>query len=450
MRIPRLLLPVALAAVPAAASGAAPPDGGAGPTFTLGLDAMAAATAVEQDTLPSPPAVFSRMASAGYLATYLELEAMAAAHPDAPPQWRGLLDELRGWTRAMLGDEQGALALEPGAPPRAALPEGFDDLLPVPAVPEIIEAARSRRLVIVNEAHHVARGRALTYELLQGLHDQGYRYLAVEAVSRRRADALAERGHPDLSTGTYTREPVFGDLLRRALEIGYTVVAYDTFPTGCRPTAEDPNRCTTLRDSLGAAAVHEQTFARDPEARVLMHVGYSHVVPEPRQGGARWLAYWMRERGVAPLTVEQTEMRERADPAHEPAEYRRAEALGWLTGPVVLRRPEGGWYRSPAGGFGSVEMQVFTPRARRVAGRPDWLFSLGRVPVPVPETALPCGGEPYLVQALVAGEAADAVPADQLLVGGDDAVALALRPGRYEVRVVGAEGEIDRTEVSVP
>lgn len=418
--------------------------------------ARAAARDERMASLPAPPRVFADLPRAGYLATWLALEEMAAAHADAPVQWRGLLDEIRGWTRAMVGDPAGALALEPArAAPRRDPPDGFDALVPEPAVPAILRAAQGRRVVMVNEAHHVPQGRVLTLELLRGLYDQGFRYLAVEAVGLGAGEALAAAGHPTLATGTYTREPVFGDLLRQAVGMGWAVVPYDAYPVGCRPTPDDPNRCGTLRDSMAAEAIAAATFDRDPDARVLVHAGYSHVVKVPRPGGTQWLGAWLARRGLDPLSVDQTEMRERGSPEAEPAEFARADALGWLAGgPVVLRTADGGWYRSAAEGFGSVDMQVFTPRAGVVAGRADWLFGrAGRRAVPLAgllPAPLPDGGGPFLVQAFVAGEPEDAVPHDQVVVRGGTTPALALRPGRYRIVVIGRAGEVARGAAAVP
>lgn len=404
-------------------------------------------------SLPQPGAVLGGMERAGYLATYLALEEMDAAHPQAPPEWRGALRELRAWVRAMVGDAAGALALEPpGDRPRPAPPREFDSLVPVPAVAAILEAARDRRVVMVNEAHHVPQNRVLTLELLRGLRDAGYRYLAVEALGLESGEALARDGHAVLSTGLYTREPVFGQLVREALRLGYTLVPYDTYPVGCRPTPEDPNRCGTLRDSMAAENIHARTFARDPAARVLVHVGYSHVVKVPRQGGTKWLGWWLERRGLAPLTIDQTEMRERGAPELEPAEYRRAEALGWLTAPVVLHTPDGGWYRSSAEGFGGVDMQVFTPRASTLHGRPAWLFTrAGRSPVALgPELLrhIPRDGEPVLVQAFAAGEGTNAIPVDQFVARDASVPALALPPGRYRIVITGRAGEVARGELA--
>ncbi|HEU4884905.1 MAG TPA: hypothetical protein VFT45_21785 [Longimicrobium sp.] len=404
--------------------------------------------------LPSAAPVLRDMESAGYLATWLSLEEMDAAHPEAPEQWRASLRELRGWVRAMVGDAAGALALEPrDARPPAELPGEFDALTPVPAVQAILDAARERRLVMVNEGHHVPQGRVLTLQLLRGLYDLGYRYLAVEALSSRSGDALAANRYPVLSTGMYTREPVFGQLLREALRMGYTLVPYDTYPAGCRPTADDPNRCNSLRDSMAAENIHARTFAIDPGARVLVHAGYSHVVKVPRPGGTQWLASWLERRGLAPLSIDQTEMRERGAPALEPRPYRRAEERGWLAEPVVLRDGEG-WYRSTAEGFGSVDFQVFTPRTRTVQGRPDWLFSrAGRTPIPLDAAiadAVSRGEGPYLVQAFLADESDDAVPVDQFVVAGGVLPVLALIPGRYRIVAANRAGVVARSALTVP
>lgn len=403
-------------------------------------------------SLPAPGAPLRDLATAGPFATYLALEDMAAAHPDAPAQWRGALDELRGWMRAIVGDPAGALALEPRNPVSGDLPGGFDALAPVPAVPAILQAARGHRVVMVNEGHHVPQGRVLTRELLRGLYDQGFRYLAVEAINRNAAEALARDRRIVGSTGLYTREPVFAQLLREALAMGWTLVPYDTYPANCRPTEEDPNRCSSLRDSLGAENIVAATFARDADAKVFVHAGYSHVVKVPRPGGTQWLASWLQRKGFEPLAVDQTEMRERGAPESEPAAYRRAEALGWLREPVVLRGGDG-FYRSTAEGFGSVDLQVFTPRTRLAHGRPEWLFSRGgREAVALDRAVVQAVSEeggPFLVQAFLADDPEDAVAVDQFVVAGGEPPSLALPRGRYRVVVTGRAGEVMRTTADV-
>jgi hypothetical protein len=82
---------------------------------------------------------------------------------------------------------------------------------------------------------------------------------------------------------------------------------------------------------------------------------------------------------------------------------------------------------------------------------PGWLFTrLGRRRVQI--AALPDGtrkgGGLYIVQAFVRGDRPDAIPFDQAVTTGGP-VTLALRPGRYDVHVVGADGEIGHSELRV-
>ena len=403
--------------------------------------------------LPDPFKAFGALADSGYLTTLLALDAMRRDHADAPEQWRGMVGEALGWTRAMVGDAAGAIAVFDSSSEPAAASASFDpgSYTPLDAVGEILERARATRLVMINEAHHVAMHRALTTQLLDGLWKQGYRYLAVEAVGKRMSrDSNAT---PTLRGGTYTKDPVFADMLRVAVRLGFTVVPYDSFAVGCVATPEDPAKCFSARDSLAAAKLYRAVFAHDAQAKVIVHAGYSHVVEAVRSPrAAKPVAYWLaRMTGIDPLTVDQTLMYGHSSPAFEPSEYRAVEARGWLSHPVVLRAKDGSYYRSPNGGFAGVDLQVFTPRDSLVDGRPGWLFTrLGRRRVQIaqlPDGARD-GGGPYLVQAFLHGERPDAIPFDQVVTTGGP-VTLALEPGRYEIHVVGPGGEVGHSELQV-
>ena len=404
-------------------------------------------------SLPEPFKAFGALADSGYLTTLLALETMRHDHADAPMQWRGMVGEALGWTRAMVEDEPGAIAIfdSLSGPSTASQPFDPGSYSPRDAIGEILERARTTRLVMINEAHHVAMHRAFTTQLLDGLWKQGYRYLAVEAAGKTMTrDSNAT---PTMRSGTYTKEPVFADMLRAAVRLGFTVVPYDSFAVGCVATPEDPAKCFSARDSLAASKLYRQVFARDPQAKVIVHAGYSHVVEtigSPR--AARPVAYWLaRMTGIDPLTVDQTLMYGHSSPAFEPTEYRAVAARGWLSRPVVLRARDGSYYRSPDGGFSGVDMQVFTPRDTVVEGRSRWLYTrLARRPIRfagVPDGAR-SGRGPYLIQAFVSGERTDAIPFDQVLTTGGPAT-LALKPGRYEIHVVGRNGEISRSELAV-
>ncbi|KAA3632508.1 MAG: hypothetical protein DWQ02_14685, partial [Bacteroidetes bacterium] len=79
----------------------------------------------------------------------------------------------------------------------------------------ILEEAKSRQVVIINEAHHSSLHRIFTRSLLQDLYDNGYKYFGLEALGNGRyTDTLLnERKHPYQHSGYYTNNPQFGDLI---------------------------------------------------------------------------------------------------------------------------------------------------------------------------------------------------------------------------------------------
>ena len=98
------------------------------------------------------------------------------------------------------------------------------------AVDYIIQQARNKEIVIINEAHHNSSHRVFTKSLLKELFDSGYTNLGLEALSNQSSidSTLNERKYPIQKTGLYTKDPQFGDLIRTALEIGYYVFPYET------------------------------------------------------------------------------------------------------------------------------------------------------------------------------------------------------------------------------
>ena len=95
-----------------------------------------------------------------------------------------------------------------------------------PALAYIAARAAGHRVVMVNERHHVSTERLLTLELLRPLYEQGFRYLAAEALWDGE-DQLNRRSYPIRETGGYVSDVVFGELLREAIAIGYEVVPYE-------------------------------------------------------------------------------------------------------------------------------------------------------------------------------------------------------------------------------
>lgn len=332
-----------------------------------------------------------------------------------------------------------------------------EDWQAVPAEAAVTELAEGAQVVLVNEAHHDAHTRELTLALLPSLYRLGYRYLAVEALVESGA-SLQKRGYPISSSGTeYLREPIYGELVRTALALGYTVISYD-------PAISDGQD----REVVQARTIVDRVFANDPGARVLVHAGYAHIdQAKGRLGRQKPMATILAElTGAKLVSVDQTQFREQF-----PAIGTQYEALVRAfppDGPTVLKRRHGRGYWSaapqlydvnvllpPTAGSalrsGTVDPSVIVTDTNRAlpvlahvanAQRPSWLGLNGArkryvIYSSVCKRRLPC-----LVEARYAKEGPDAVAADRYVFRHDDSrTALYLRPGSYVLSVGSSDGE---------
>lgn len=333
--------------------------------------------------------------------------------------------ELGNYTQAVQDYPQGAPQLTHSAQP---LPD-TSTARAEPAAEIIANLARSRRIVMLNEAHHAAQTRLLTLQLLPRLRKLGFNYFAAEALDEKDRD-LQSRGYPVHDSGTYVREPIYAELIRSAIRLGYHVVAYDTTRLDSDPAQREQDQADHLR---------RRVFDRDPGARLFVHAGYAHVDKRADYFYTDTLAMRLKhDTGFNPLTIDQTLLREMA-PGLEYAGYRTLVQRFDPHGPTVLvmRSSGAAWSLEPE----IYDVSVLLPPTRLLDGRPSWLTLGGqRRPVSVAEN-LPRLGLPFLIEARYADESADAVPADrEMIVTDKPPPPLFLRPGDYRLDVLGAKG----------
>ena len=324
-----------------------------------------------------------------------------------------------------------------------------------PAADAITGMAGDRHIVMINEAHHDAHTRQLTLELLPRLRALGFNYFAAEALSTDRG--LAARGYPTRSSGTeYLREPLYGDIVRRALSLGYHVIAYDTAASG------------QGREREQARNLYRQVFAHDPAARLFVHAGYAHIDKAPRRlADLQPMGEILKElSGYDPLSIDQAEFLEvgwdqtdayhqlvKAFPANGPQVLlARTDGKPWsaqpalydvnvILPPVLNMAAFGG--RAGLGGApdagnsdaGRLPLGVTAATTHTVMQRPSWLTLAGqRRPFPI-TTALCRSTIPCVVEALYANESDQATAADRYaFIAASSSTTLYLRPGTYRLR----------------
>jgi hypothetical protein len=354
------------------------------------------------------------------LAELLALQALLAEY-EQNPSARSVIGQTLASVMAEAGDYAGAHRVFDLAEPipLVTTQPTLDGQVPVDAFEAIAEAAGSAQVILINEAHHVPQHRAFTLQLLGMLRQKGFTHFAAETLF---ADPeLAERGYPTRKTGWYSSEPLYGDLIRTALRQGYRVVHYEPEPV--------PGQGLPVRERGQAANLVERILKVDPQAKVLVHLGYSHN-DERTSGPIKWMAaYFTEMTGIDPLTINQYAMTERSLPEREEPVYRWATERGLVPQPVVFRDGAGKLWSGMEGN----DVMVFHPRSSTSEhGRPTWLRMGGlRSPHLLPEDV--CGSASRcLVQARFASEGEDAIPVDQIVVeAGKPVPALMLPQGSF-------------------
>jgi hypothetical protein len=274
----------------------------------------------------------------------------------------------------------------------------------------------------------------LTLSLLPRLRALGFDHFAVEGLDP--ADTgLAVRGYPTEKSGYYTQEPLYGEIVREALRLGFLVHAYEP---------ADAGRMTPQERETAQAQALQAILAKDPHARLFVHAGYAHADKAPGRlpGNARPMAAELaRLTGIEPYTVDQT-MLGSGDMSDAASPYRHmVDAFPVLVSSVLVPRHGGAaWSYQP----GYHDLTVLLPRSDPSEMRPAWLSRDGlrrslRIKAAACDGSFPC-----LFEAFHASEGDDAIPADQFVLLGtsEGRWPLYLAPGRYRLRIRGEDGVV--------
>jgi hypothetical protein len=301
----------------------------------------------------------------------------------------------------------------------------YDHAEAVDAIAAIVERAATTRVVIVNETHDNPRDRAFVLAVAGALRPLGYAYYAAETFASwgneeqkaERLSRMVASGYPYRDSGTYSSEPMFANLIRSVLALGYRPVAYEFSPTDW-PTISALSReqQVEMREQAQTENLARAIGAARPQAKFLIHVGYSHAAERPI-GPAGHKQEWMAARlarmtGIDPLTIDQVDLSEySANPSTRALHAALAERVGerptvFLAGGQPIRRGVNAE---------ATDLQVVHPPIRRVHGRPDWLARTGRQAIAIPAELLPRTGR-RLIQVFAAAEGPEAIPVDQALV----------------------------------
>ncbi|MER3546097.1 MAG: hypothetical protein C4338_00290, partial [Rhodanobacteraceae bacterium] len=365
------------------------------------------------------------------------------------PNFRVIFGQYVSWYQTFIGDYADALQSfsirESPLADDAPSPLGQPGMHPLPALTYIPTLAKSYKAVFLNEAHNVPLTRSLTVQLLKALREEGFNTFAAETLYRSDTD-LAKRGYPTADSGFYTREPVYAEMVRTALKLGYKVVAYeadDQYQGDAREAAQARNLAKLFKD--------------DPNTRLVVNGGYAHIQKQGKfLNGQSMAEHFIEDTGIQPLSVEQTMLISHADSSMDHPYYLDVvQSLNPAQPTVFVDKHAKPWSLRPG-----YDVSVFFPMTRLRDGRPTWL-TLGNLRVPYVVNGEVCRNQfPCLIAARYANEGDDAIPADRMvldviplmMVGSIKVTTsganvtpsgeLYLRPGSYRLSVT---DENDRT-----
>jgi hypothetical protein len=280
--------------------------------------------------------------------------------------------------------------------------------------------APSYTVIMLNEAYNKPVHRAFAYSLLDDLYKKGFRYLAMEMLNPMPDHELTKLTY---KTGHFATEPVAGELIRQAIEIGFKLVAYDD-PLAAQHTP-------TERDSIQALNI-AAILKDDPEAKIFVYAGYGHIAEKSTSPDFIPMGMAFKKlTGIDPLTIDQTDMTEESNFAFGRAFYEKyIEKFPVLTPSIPLDNDE------PVNITGSTlyDLTVVHPKTDYRDARPTWLSLSGRRQ---PVYLKPKNNEIFLVQAYYQYESfgtvpGQVVPADQTYFAtGKGYYLLYLRRGLY-------------------
>lgn len=342
------------------------------------------------------------------LAQYILMQTSYEANSERA--FRLIFGQYLSWFQTWIGDYDGARKSFSIAQPAQAddapspLVGGYRVR---PADEVILELTNKRKAVFFNEAHSAPITRTLTVELLARLRAQGFNYFAAETLYT--ADkGLQKRGYPTAKSGFYVSEPIYGEMVRAALKLGYRVIAYDAENAGVGDA----------REKGGAEALYNQVFKHDPDARLVVNAGFAHIQKTGVYlGGSSMVEFFARKSGIEPLAIEQTMMIQHARADQDHPYYLAASQAAHPDKPFVFVNDAGkGWTLKP----GQYDISVFFPPQIVEENRPTWP-SLDGTRQAYSVNGDACRGQfPCLIEARYSDELDDAIPADRVMLNNID------------------------------
>ncbi len=312
--------------------------------------------------------------------------------------------------------------------------------IPVSAIEFIEKKAETEQIIIINEAHHQPSHRVFTTKLLQRLYNQGFRYFSAETLLENDIARLNLTKTPTVSTGYYTNEPCYGNLIREALRIGFKVFAYEA-------TNSIPGQVGIQRREEEQAKNIKKIIDADPKAKILIHCGFGHLTEWCELPDLKLMGCLVKEyTGINPYTIDQISNTERFLKEKETPFYKETDIVDNM---VFIDSNN-----HELSVKNLYDVAVFLPRTKYIEGRPNWMFSFERIPYIIDSRS---HSYPILIYAYLEDEYVDntnqknkAIPFDLIEIKSEkETKALSLQRGNYIIIIKDTSGKEEFQKIAI-
>lgn len=324
----------------------------------------------------------------------------AGVQPSANPSIADVL-------RALGRDDLAGPSFETGA--ENACPQQW-----VEPIEMIARATSGERFVIIETERSAPAQIAFAEDIVTRLSNEGFSSYADDGLTLGPGGAA----HPDvplITEGMVTRDTVYGRLLRAAKTGGLELIDAGVWWSSANELAAlSPAEHMHRRREALAIQVSRRAFARNPEARVILHTQRS--AEDFTEGSLKETA--TRLAGHEPLVIALTSCSETDEP------------------PAFL--PDHG---SGVSSAASADLVFAIPRAFEIEGRLTSGAREDERAVDIPPSLL-AASETVLIEARREGEPDLAVPEDRLMLFPGETLPLILPPGAYRIEAWTKQGPV--------
>ncbi len=167
------------------------------------------------------------------------------------------------------------------------------------ATPYILQKAKENTILMFNEEHHNPFHRLYLTSLLPKLKKEGYHILTLEMLNYDH-NKFTNQHYLLSAKGSYSNEPYFANLVRTALELGFTIKSHEV-----KNSSDHYEREKQQAQNLNAIV------KENPNQKIIVYAGYEHIAempPKMHNQYKRMAQLFTELSGVNPFTIDQTKL----------------------------------------------------------------------------------------------------------------------------------------------